>query len=128
MRRDFPCWRTWRIWWRAARSRPTGRRRSAAFIGWRGLERLLIGLLGLLDLLGCFLRLEIVDGVVDRLGQRGHARRIGAEIVPPVARGRADVDPRAVGIGADTQHHVIAKTEDRRAGDRLDAAVAAPLL
>ena len=24
------CWRIWRIWWRAARSRPTGRRRSPA--------------------------------------------------------------------------------------------------
>src|SRR5579885_895302 len=29
------CWRTWRIWWRAAWSRPTASRRSTAFIGWR---------------------------------------------------------------------------------------------
>src|SRR3954462_11271462 len=112
--------RTWRTWRRAARLRPMDRRRSPAFIAWLALS-LGVDLLRLLHLIRRFLGLEAVDGLVDRLRERGDARRIGAEVVPAVARRRADIDARAIGIGADAHHHIVAEAEDRGARHSLDA-------
>src|SRR5436853_4593484 len=112
-RPDTRCWRIWRTWRRAARSRPMGRPRSTAFIGWLVVS--LLRLLWLLRLLRRLLRLEIVNRVLDRLRQRAHARRVGAEVVPPITRGRANIDAGAVGVRADAEDDVIAEPHDRRA-------------
>src|SRR3954454_12647656 len=122
------CWRTWRIWSRAARLRPKGLPRSTAFIGWRGRSALRVELLFLFYRLRPLLRREVVDCVVDLLGQRYDARRVGTEIMAAVARGRADVDARTVGVRANADHHVVAKSQDRRAEYHLDAAFAPPRL
>ena len=124
--RHTRCWRIWRTWWRAARSRPTDRRRSAAFIAWPGLsasDRAFFAFFDLLAASSRACRLSTASSIAS--DSDVDARRIGAEIVPAVARGRADIDARAVRIGANAHHHVVAKAEDRRARDRLDAAVAA---
>src|SRR4051794_8200124 len=117
------CWRISKTWRRAAKLDPRGRRRSPAFIAWLALS-LGVDLLRLLHLIWRFLGFEAVDRVVDPLGERRDTRRIGAEVVAAVARGRADVDARAVRIGADAHHHIVAEAEDRRAGHRLDARLA----
>src|SRR6266446_1143607 len=99
--------------------------RSTAFIGWLALS-FRVRLLRLLGLLRRLLGLQIVDGLVDCFRQCAHARRVGAEVVPAIARRRADIDARAVGIRAYTHHDIVAKAEDRRSRYRLDAAVTAP--
>ena len=89
----YRCWRIWRIWWRAARSRPTARPRSAAFIGLAGLTPSARVFFGLLRLLGGFSGVRLVDRLVDRPpSSAADARRVGAEVVAAVARGRADID------------------------------------
>src|SRR6476469_1351068 len=113
MRRGFRCSRTWRTWSRAARSRPRAHPRSTAFIAWRGLSVLRVALLAFLDL-DRFLRRDRIHHGADRVGQRHVALRVGAEIMPAVARGGADIDASAVRVGPDAHHHVVAEAEDRR--------------
>src|ERR1700754_1096629 len=110
MRRDSRCWRTWKTWSRVAKSRPRARPRSTAFIAWRGLSVLRVALLGFLGV-GRLLRRDRVDRGVDRIGQRHDTLRVGAEIVPAVARGGADIDARAVRVLPDAQHHVVTEAE-----------------
>src|ERR1044072_1336077 len=104
MRRAFRCSHTWRIWSRAARSRPRARPRSTAFIGWRSLSGLRVALLALLDRLRRLVGRRIFHRVVDRRGKRDDPGRIGAEVMAAIAGGGGGIDARGGGSPANAEH------------------------
>ena len=60
------------------------------------------------------------ENVIHIFDQRADARSVAAQIVPAIARGGADIDPRAVRRRTHAHHHVLAKAEDWGARNRLD--------